>query len=121
MTWKDWKISSVTVSGDSEGQRWIKPIKNILFAFPAEKTSDAERHIERAQPSKNVAKMRLNKGELREALKENIVLTMRGNRNNYLIHGKRQAFDEHHLFMHVGNKVVLAYRHGLLNAKKYLN
>ena len=113
---RDFEVYSGMLRGnDREGQRRIKPTKNILFVFPAEKIPDVEPHIEKAQPSKSVTKMRLNKGELRQALKENIVLTMRG---GYVIRGKLQKFDDYRLFMRVGNTEVQVYRHGLLKLKK---
>ena len=113
---RDFEINSGMLCGnDRGGQRRIKPIKNIMFAFPAEKISDVEPHIEKAQPSKSVTKMRLNKGELRQALKENIVLTMRG---GYVIRGKLQKFDDYRLFMRVSNTDVQVYRHGLFELKK---
>ena len=99
----------------TEAKRRIKPIKNILFAFPAEKISDVEPHIEKAQPSKSVTKMQLNKGALTQALKKNIVLTMRG---GYIIRGMLQDFDDYRLFMRVSNTDVQVYRHGLFNLKR---
>ena len=113
---RDFEITSGMLRGnDRGGQHRIKPIKNILFAFPAEEISNVEPHIEKAQPSKNVTKKRLNKGELRQSLKENIVLTMRG---GYVIRGKLQKFDDYRLFMRVSNTDVQVYRHGLFKLKK---
>ena len=113
---RNFEINSGTVRGDDpEGRRRIKPIKNILFAYPVEKVSDVKPHIEKTQPSKSVPKMQLNKGELRQALKENIVLTMRG---GYVIRGKLQKFDDYRLFMRVGNTDMQVYRYGLLKLKK---
>ena len=113
---RDFEINSGTVRGnDGRGRRRIKPIRNILFAFPVEKILDVRPHIEKAQPSKSVTKMQLKKGELRQALKKHIVLTMRG---GYVIRGKLQKFDDDHLFMRVGNTDVQVYQHGLLNLEK---
>ena len=113
---RDFEINSGTVRGnDREGHRRIKPIQNILFAFPVEKILDVRPHIEKAQPSKSVTKMQLKKGELRQALKKHIVLTMRG---GYVIRGKLQKFDDYRLFMRVDNTDVQVYRHGILKFEK---
>ena len=115
---RDFEINSGTVRGnDGRGRRRIKPIRNILFAFPVEKILDVRPHIEKAQPSKSVTKMqpKVDEIELRQALKKHIVLTMRG---GYVIRGKLQKFDDRHLCMRVGNTDVQVYRHGLLNVEK---
>ena len=113
---RDFEINSGTVCGnDLEGQRRIKPIRNILFAYPVEKISDVKPHIEKAQPSKSVTKMQLTTTELRQALKKYIVLAMR---EGYVIHGKLQKFDGYRLFMRVGNTDMQVYRHGILKFEK---
>ena len=58
---------------------------------------------------------KVDERELRRAVKKDIFLIMR---EGYVIYGKLQAFDKHHLFMHVGNKEVLVYRHGLFKLEK---
>ena len=113
---KDFEINSGTVCGnDPEGLRRIKPIRNILFAYPAEKVSDVKPYIEKVQLSKSVTKMQLKTTELRQALKKYIVLTMC---EGYVIRGKLQKFDDYRLFMRVGSTDVQVYRHGLLNLEK---
>ena len=98
---------------DSEGKHHTLHKHNILFAFPVNRTPDVEPYI-KLQPSKSVT-FKVDNRELRRALKKDIVLTMRG---HYVIHGSLRAVDNYHLFMRVANKVVLVYRHGVLNLRR---
>ena len=98
---------------DSEGKRRTLHKHNILFAFPVKNMPDVEAHI-KMQPSKSVT-FKVDKKELRRAVKKDIVVTIRG---GHVIHGKLRAIDNYHLFMRVSNKVVLVYRQGVLNFRR---
>ena len=98
---------------DSEGKCHILHKHNILFAFPVNRMPDVEPYI-KLQPSKSVT-FKVDNRELRRALKKDIVLTMH---RSYVIHGSLRAVDNYHLFMRVANKVVLVYRHGVLNLRR---
>ena len=109
---------------DSEGKRHGLNKYNILFAFPVEKMSDVKPHIKMDMSIKNLQlkpenlienSFRVDERELESTVGDNIVLVTRG---GHVIRGELQAFDQHHLFTRVDNKVVLVYQHGLFNFKK---
>ena len=97
---------------DSRGKHQRLHKNDILFAFLFENVSDVKPHIKKEQTSESGTKTqpKIDERALRRAVKKDIFLIMR---KGYVIYGKLQAFDKHHLFMHVGNKEVLVYRHGL--------
>ena len=100
---------------DSEGKHHSLRKKDILFACPV----DVQRHIEMDEsimnPQLKQQSLSVDERKLESTVGENIVLSTRG---NHVIRGELQAFDKYHLFMRVGNKVVLVYRHGLFNFNK---
>ena len=109
---------------DSEGKRHGLNKYNILFASPVEKMPDVKPHIKMDMSIKNLQlkpenfienSFRVDERELESTVGDNIVLVTRG---GHVIRGELQAFDQHHLFTRVDNKVVLVYRHGLFNFKK---
>ena len=109
---------------DSEGKRHRLHKYNILFAFPVEKMPDVKPHIKMHTSIKNLKlkpdsiqenRFCVDESELESVVGNNIVIFMRA---GHVIHGELQAFDKSHLFMRVGNKVVLVYRHGVFNFKK---
>ncbi len=112
------KTDSRNVHGiDSRGNRQLIPRKNILFAVPVESMPDVKPHIKKRQTSESGTKTQPKVDEiaLRRAVKKDIFLIMR---EGYVIYGKLQKFDDHHLRMRVGNTDVQVYRHGLLNVEK---
>ena len=109
---------------DSKGKHHHLHKKHILFAFPVEKMPDVQPHIKMDVSIKNLKLkpenliengFRIDESELESVTGDNIVFVTRG---GHVIHGELQAFDKYHLFMRVGNKVVLVYRHGLFNFNK---
>ena len=102
---------------DSRGKHQRLHKNDILFAFPFENVLDVKPHIKKRQTSESGTKTqpKVDERALRRAVKKDIFLIMRA---GYVIYGKLQAFDKHHLFMHVGNKEVLVYRHGLFKLEK---
>ena len=101
---------------DSEGKWHRLHNNNILFAFPVEKIPDVEPHINQIK-QQNIQEDHfcVDGGELESVVGDNIVLFTRG---GHVICGELQDFDEHHLFMCVGNTLLLVYRYGLFNSKK---
>ena len=109
---------------DIEGKRHRLHKNNILFAVPVEKMPDVQPHIEMHSSMRNLKidqenlianRFHIEEHELESTVGDHVVLVTRG---GHVIHGELQAFDKYHLFMRVGNKVVLVYRHGLFNFNK---
>ena len=101
---------------DSEGKWHRLHNNNILFAFPVKKIPDVEPHIDKVN-QENIQEDRscVDEGELESVLGDNVILFTRG---GHVISGELQDFDEHHLFMCVGNTLLLVYRYGLFKCKK---
>ena len=109
---------------DIEGKRHRLHKNNILFAVPVEKMPDVQPHIKMHSSMGNLKidqenlianRFHIEEHELESTVGDHVVLVTRG---GHVIHGELQAFDKYHLFMRVGNKVVLVYRHGLFNFNK---
>ena len=100
---------------DSDGGYHHLRKTDILLACPV----DVQRHIKTdasiTNPQLKQRSFFVSERKLESVVKHNIVLFTRG---NHVICGELQAFDQYHLFMRVGNKVVLVYRHGLSDFKK---
>ena len=100
---------------DSDGEYHRLRKTDILLACPV----DVQRHIKTdasiTNPQLKQRSLFVSERKLESVVKHNIVLFTRG---NHVICGELQAFDKYHLFMRVGNKVVLVYRHGLSDFKK---
>ena len=100
---------------DSDGGYHHLRKTDILLACPV----DVQRHIKTdasiTNPQLKQRSLFVSERKLESVVKHNIVLFTRG---NHVICGELQAFDQYHLFMRVGNKVVLVYRHGLADFTK---
>ena len=100
---------------DSDGEYHHLRKKDILLACPV----DVQRHIKTdasiTNPQLKQQSLSVSERKLESVVKHKIVIFTRG---NHVICGELQAFDKYHLFMRVGNKEVLVYRHGLFNLKK---
>ena len=112
---------------DEEGKHHLLHKEDILFAFPVEKMPHVKPHITMFGPVKNLRLNRkstvqncfcVDKDKLESVVGDNIaIVTRRG----HVIRGELQAFDQGHLFMRVGKKVVLVYRNGLFGFREGLD
>ena len=110
-----------------EGKHHLLHKEDILFAFPVEKMPHVKPHITMFGPVKNLRLNRkstvqnrfcVDKDKLESVVGDNIaIVTRRG----HVIRGELQAFDQGHLFMRVGKKVVLVYRNGLFGFREGLD
>ena len=109
---------------DTEGKRHFIDKDDIFFAFPVDKMPYVKPHIQRwpadvrARRLKQGSTRGVDDSKLTAAMNKNVILVTRG---GHVIRGELQAFDRDHLFMRVGSKVVLVYRHGLFAFKTRVN
>ena len=111
-----------TVFGeDANGERMSMPKLNVLFAFPKEKMPDLKPHIkvrtslknENLQPIKERAKRYQVDDELLEQVRDNKSNLNIVTRAGYVLNGWLQQFDKYALYMQIGERMVIVYRHGL--------
>ena len=109
---------------DSEGKWHRLHDDNILFACPVEKVPDVKPHIKMDTSIKNPSlkgeniidnRFHIDENELDSVVADNIVLVTRG---GHVIRGELQVFDKYHLFICVGDTLLLVYRYGLFNFNK---
>lgn len=106
---------------DPNGERIQITKLDILFAFPKEKMPDLKPHVkvraslkaEKLQPIEDPnERFRVDDKLLQQARKDksnvNIVA-----RTGHVLNGSIQHFDKYVLYMRIGGKVVVVYRHGL--------
>ena len=106
---------------DANGKK-IKLIKlHILFAFPREKMPNLKPYVkvrkplkaQNLQPIKNQNERHNVDDELLKQARKNKSAVSAVTRAGYVLNGWIQHFDKDVLYMRVGEKVVIVYRHGL--------
>ena len=118
----EFETSRYDIKGiDTKGAKIQFTKLDILFAFPKEQMPVLKPHIKVRQPLK---KKNLRPVEIYENLfqvadkrltqvKENESTVQIVTRTGHVFHGWIQHFDKHVLYMRIGEKVVVVYRHGL--------
>ena len=106
---------------DAKGKE-IKMIKlHVLFAFPKEKMPDLKPYVKVRQPLKAQNLQPIEDPNERFHIDDDLLKQARENKSNvnivtragYVLNGWLQHFDEYVLYMRVGEKVVVVYRHSL--------
>lgn len=106
---------------DAKGTKITLVKSEILFAFPKEKMPAVKSHIrkrrelkdENLQPVETHNNRFQVAGKLLRQVKENKSEVKIVTRAGYVLNGWIQHFDKNVLYMRVGEKVVIVYRHGL--------
>ena len=118
------RIKMYTVWGKTaKGQRLKMAKLQVLFAFPKENMPDLKPHIkvraplkaENLQPIEAVAERYSVDDELLEQARDNKSNVTIVTRAGYVLNGWIQQFDKYVLYMRIGEKMVIVYRHGLYN------
>ena len=111
-----------TIWGKDANGELLKMVKlHVLFAFPKEKMPDLKPHIkiraplkaENLQPIETVSERYRVDDELLEQARDNKSNVNLITRAGYVLNGWIQQFDKYVLYMRVGEKMVMVYRHGL--------
>ena len=106
---------------DAKGKE-IKMIKlHVLFAFPKEKMPDLKPYVKVRQPLKAQNLQPIEDPNERFHIDDDLLKQAQENKSNvnivtragYVLNGWLQHFDEYVLYMRVGEKVVVVYRHSL--------
>ncbi len=106
---------------DANGEE-IKLIKlHILFAFPKEKMPDLKPYVKVRKPLKAENLQPIDDQNERFYVDDELLTQARENKSNvsivtragYVLNGWIQHFDKYVLYMRIGEKVVVVYRHGL--------
>ena len=106
---------------DADGERIQMAKLHVLFAFPKEKMQDLKPHVKVRAPVKaqNLQpiedpneRFHVDDELLQQALtdKSNVNIVTR---TGHVLNGWIQHFDKYVLYMRIGGKVVVVYRHGL--------
>ena len=106
---------------DAKGAKITLPKFEILFAFPKEKMSALKPHVhmrrllkgESLQPVDAYGNRFQIADKLLRQVKEHKSTVKVVTRAGYILNGWIQHFDKYVLYMRVGEKVVIVYRHGL--------
>ena len=116
------KTKPYTVWGNDANGELIKMSKlHILFAFPKEKMPDLKPYVkiraplkaENLQPVETVAERFHVDDELLKQARDNKSDVDIVTRAGYVLSGWIQQFDKYVLYMRIGEKMVIVYRHGL--------
>ena len=118
----EFEASRYDIKGvDTKGAKiqFTKP--DILFVFPKEQMPVLKPHIKVRQPlkKKNLRPVEIYGNQFQIAnklltqVKENGSTVQVVTRTGHILHGWIQHFDRHVLYMRVGEKIVIVYRHGL--------
>ena len=111
-----------TLWGTNAKGKEVKMIKlHVLFAFPKEKMPDLKPYVKVRQPLKAQNLQPIEDQNERFHVDDDLLKEARENKSNvnivtragYVLSGWLQHFDEYVLYMRVGEKVVVVYRHGL--------
>ena len=94
---------------------------HVLFAFPKEKMPDLKPYVKVRQPLKAQNLQPIENQNERFHVDDDLLKQARENKSNvnivtragYVLNGWLQHFDEYVLYMRIGEKVVVVYRHGL--------
>ena len=116
------KTKPYTVWGNYASGELLKMAKlHVLFAFPKEKMPDLKPYIkiraplkaENLQPLETVAERYHVDDELLQQARDNKSNVNIVTRAGYVLNGWIQQFDKYVLYMRIGEKMVIVYRHGL--------
>ena len=116
------KTKPHTLCGTDANGKEVRMAKlNILFAFPKEKMPDLKPHVkmrvqlkaQKLQPLENQNDRFHIDDELLTQAKESKSNVSVTTRDGYVLNGWIQHFDRFVLYMRVGEKIVIVYRHGL--------
>lgn len=116
------KTKPYTVWGKYSNGELLKMAKvHVLFAFPKEKMPDLKPHIKiraplkakNLQPIETIAERYHVDDELLEQARDNKSNVNIVTRAGYVLSGWIQQFDKYVLYMRIGEKMVIVYRHGL--------
>lgn len=111
-----------TVWGKDANGETIKMAKlHVLFAFPKEKMPDLKPHIKVRTPLKAQNLKPIKKIEDRYHVDDELLEQAKENKSNvnivtragYVLNGWIEYFDKYVLYMRIGEKMVIVYRHGL--------
>lgn len=111
-----------TIWGKDANAELIKMAKlHVLFAFPKEKMPDLKPHVkireplkaENLQPIETVAERFHVDDELLKQARDNKSTVTLVTRTGHVLNGWIQQFDKYVLYMRIGEKMVIVYRHGL--------
>ena len=116
------RIKPYTLGGiDDNKNRIVLPKLDVLFAFPKEEMPTLKPHVkirkplqsENLEPIQNpndrfhVADERLTQAQENKTQVEIVT------RSGHVLNGRLQHFDKYVLYMQIGEKIVIVYRHGL--------
>lgn len=116
------RVQTYAIWGKDPDRDRIKMAKlQVLFAFPKEKMPDLKPYIkvraplkaENLQPIEARAERYSVEDELLEQARDNKSSVTIVTRAGYVLNGWIQQFDKYVLYMRIGEKMVIVYRHGL--------
>lgn len=116
------KAKPYTLWGTDANGEEVKMAKlQVLFAFPKEKMPDLKPYVKVRKPLKAQNLQPIENQNERFHVDDDLLKQARENKSNvnivtragYVLNGWLQHFDEYVLYMRVGEKVVVVYRHGL--------
>ena len=118
----EFETSQYDIKGiDTKGAKIQFTKLDILFAFPKKQMPVLKPHIKIRQPlkKKNLQPVEIYDNRFQVAdkrltqVKENRSIVQIVTRTGHVLHGWIQQFDRHVLYMQVGERTVIVYRHGL--------
>lgn len=116
------KTKPYTLWGTDTNGEEVKMAKlHVLFAFPKEKMPDLKPYVKVRKPLKAQNLQPIEEQNERFHVDDDLLKQARENKSNvnivtragYVLNGWLQHFDEYILYMRIGEKVVVVYRHGL--------
>ena len=116
------KAKPYTLWGTDTNGEEVKMAKlQVLFAFPKEKMPDLKPYVKVRKPLKAQNLQPIEGPDDRFHIDDDLLKQARENKSNvnivtragYVLNGWIQHFDEYILYMRIGEKVVVVYRHGL--------
>ena len=116
------KAKPYTLWGTDTKGKEIKMAKlHVLFAFPKEKMPDLKPYVKVRKPLKAQNLQQVEDPNERFDVDDDLLKQVLENKSNvnivtragYVLNGWLQHFDEYVLYMRIGEKVVVVYRHGL--------
>ena len=116
------KAKPYTLWGADANGKEVKMAKlHVLFAFPKEKMPDLKPYVKVRKPLKAQNLQPIEDQNERFHVDDDLLKQARENKSNvnivtragYVLNGWLQHFDEYVLYMRIGEKVVVVYRHGL--------
>ena len=116
------RVKTYAVWGkDPDRERIKMPKLHVLFAFPKEKMPDLKPYIKVRAPLKAENLQPVEARAERYSVEDELLEQARDNKSNvtivtragYVLNGWIQQFDKYVLYMRIGEKMVIVYRHGL--------